>query len=124
MADRTGTTTPYALHHLQARGNFFLQPGAAVYEGMIIGEHNRPNDTDVNAVREKKLTNVRNHGKDENTILASPRMLNIETALEWIDSDELVEVTPDAIRVRKRVLAGNIRGRRADAIEDAQGTAS
>jgi GTP-binding protein len=124
VADRTGVTTPYALHHLQARGNFFLQPGAAVYEGMIIGEHNRPNDTDVNAVREKKLTNVRNHGKDENVMLAVPKVLTIENAMEWIDADELVEVTPDAIRVRKRVLAGNIRGRRADAIEDAQGTAS
>ena len=96
---------------------FFLQPGAPVYEGMIIGEHNRPNDTDVNAVREKKLTNVRNHGKDENVMLAVPKVLTIENAMEWIDADELVEVTPDAIRVRKRVLACNIRERRTDAIE-------
>ncbi len=123
VADRQGVTTPYALHHLQARGVFFLQPGAPVYEGMIIGEHNRPNDTDVNAVREKKLTNVRNHGKDENVMLAVPKVLTIENAMEWIDADELVEVTPDAIRVRKRVLACNIRERRTDAIEDAQGTA-
>jgi GTP-binding protein len=120
VADRTGTATPYALFHLQPRGQFFLSPGADVYEGMIIGEHNRPNDTDVNAIREKKLTNVRNHGKDENTILASPRLLNIETALEWIDSDELVEVTPDSVRVRKRQLACNLRPRREEAIGDAQ----
>jgi GTP-binding protein len=87
---------------------------------MIIGEHNRPNDTDVNAVREKKLSNVRNHGKDENTILASPRSLNIETALEWIDADELVEVTMDSVRVRKRILQCSLRPRREQAIGDAQ----
>ncbi|MFI5302676.1 MAG: translational GTPase TypA, partial [Polyangiales bacterium] len=107
VSDRAGVTTPYALHHLQARGEFFLSPGADVYEGMIIGEHNRPNDTDVNCIREKKLTNVRNHGKDENVMLAVPRMLNIETAMEWIDADELVEVTPDAVRVRKVQLKCN-----------------
>ncbi|HTJ82731.1 MAG TPA: translational GTPase TypA [Polyangiaceae bacterium] len=120
VADRMGTTTPYALHHLQARGSFFLVPGVDVYEGMIIGEHNRPNDTDVNAIKEKKLTNVRNHGKDENVMLAVPRTLTIETAMEWIDADELVEVTPDAVRTRKRILACNVRPRRTDAIEDAQ----
>src|SRR5689334_831945 len=120
VADRAGESTPYALFHLQARGVFFLSPGEKVYEGMIIGEHNRPNDTDVNAIKEKKLTNVRNHGKDENTILLSPRTLTIETAMEWIDADELVEVTPDAVRVRKRILACNLRPRRSEAIEDAQ----
>jgi GTP-binding protein len=121
VCDRAGVTTPYALHHLQPRGEFFLSPGADVYEGMIIGEHNRPNDTDVNAIREKKLTNVRNHGKDENVMLAVPRTLNIETAMEWIDADELVEVTPDAVRVRKIILQCNRRPRREDAIEEAQG---
>jgi GTP-binding protein len=120
VADRTGEVTPYALFHLQPRGVFFLSPGEGVYEGMIIGEHNRPNDTDVNAVREKKLSNVRNHGKDENTILASPRSLNIETALEWIDADELVEVTMDSVRVRKRILQCSLRPRREQAIGDAQ----
>ena len=123
VADRAGVTTPYALHHLQPRGEFFLSPGADVYEGMIIGEHNRPNDTDVNAIREKKLTNVRNHGKDENVMLAVPRVLNIETAMEWIDADELVEVTPDAVRVRKTILKCNLRPRREDAIEEQQGQA-
>jgi GTP-binding protein len=120
VADRTGEATPYALFHLQPRGVFFLSPGEKVYEGMIIGEHNRPNDTDVNAVKEKKLSNVRNHGKDENVALATPRTLTIETAMEWIDADELVEVTPDAVRVRKRILSCNLRPRRSDAIEDAQ----
>jgi len=120
VSDRAGVATPYALHHLQARGSFFLAPGADVYEGMIIGEHNRPNDTDVNPIREKKLSNVRNHGKDENVMLAPPKVLTIETAMEWIDADELVEVTPDAVRVRKQQLKINLRPRRSEAIEDAQ----
>jgi GTP-binding protein len=124
VADRAGVATPYALHHLQARGDFFITPGVAVYEGMIIGEHNRPNDTDVNAIKEKKLSNVRNHGKDENVMLAVPRTLTIETAMEWIDADELVEVTPDAVRVRKRILECNRRERRSDAIEEAQSNAA
>ncbi len=120
VSDRGGVATPYALHHLQPRGSFFLAPGASVYEGMIVGEHNRPNDADVNVIKEKKLSNVRNHGKDENVLLAPPRILNIETAMEWIDADELVEVTPDAVRVRKGILEINKRPRRTEAIEDAQ----
>jgi len=120
VADRAGVATPYALHHLQARGVFFIAPGAEVYEGMIAGQHNRPNDTDVNVSKEKKLSNVRNHGKDENVLLAPPRVLTIETALDWIDADELVEVTPDAVRVRKAILDTSRRPRRSVAIEDAQ----
>ena len=120
VADRAGVSTPYALFHLQPRGSFFISTGLDVYEGMIIGEHNRPNDTDVNAIKEKKLSNVRNHGKDENVLLAPPRILSIETAMEWIDADELVEVTPDAVRVRKQILRVNLRPRREEAIEDAQ----
>jgi len=120
VADRSGVTTPYALHHLQPRGTFFLSTGVNVYEGMIVGEHNRPNDTDVNVTKEKKLSNVRNHGKDENVMLAPPRVLTIETAMEWIDADELVEVTPEAVRVRKQILQINLRPRRSDAIEEAQ----
>jgi GTP-binding protein len=120
VSDRAGVATPYALNHLQARGSFFLSPSAEVYEGMIVGEHNRPNDTDVNVIKEKKLSNVRNHGKDDNVLLAPPRVLTIETAMEWIDADELVEVTPDAIRVRKQELRCNMRSRRSDAIADAQ----
>ena len=120
VSDRQGVTTPYAMHHLQARGSFFMPPGTEVYEGMIVGEHNRPNDTDVNVVREKKLTNVRTAGKDENVALDVPRKFTIETAMEWIDADEMVEVTPDQVRVRKIVLAINMRERRSDAIETAQ----
>ena len=121
VADRAGVATPYALHHLQPRGSFFVSPGVDVYEGMIVGEHNRLNDTDVNVIKEKKLSNVRNHGKDENVLLAPPRVLTIETAMEWIDADELVEVTPDAVRVRKVTLAANMRpARRTEAIEEAQ----
>jgi GTP-binding protein len=120
VADRPGVATPYALHHLQPRGTFFIAPGAEVYEGMVVGEHNRPNDTDVNVIKEKKLSNVRNHGKDENVLLAPPRVLTIETAMEWIDADELVEVTPDGVRVRKGILEINKRPRRSDAIEHAQ----
>ena len=121
VSDRQGVCTPYAMNHLQARGEFFMKPGEAVYEGMIVGEHNRPSDADVNFVREKKQTNVRNHGKDENIALAVPRILSIETAMEWIDADELVEVTPDAVRVRKQILQCNKRSKRADAIEEAAG---
>jgi len=117
VADRPGEATPYALFHLQPRGIFFITPGEKVYEGMIIGEHNRPNDTDVNAVKEKKLSNIRNHGKDENVILDAPQILTIETAMEWIDVDELVEVTPDAVRVRKQILNCNVRPRRSAAQE-------
>jgi GTP-binding protein len=121
VADRAGVATPYALHHLQPRGSFFVSPGTVVYEGMVVGEHNRQNDTDVNVIKEKKLSNVRNHGKDENVALAPPRVLTIETAMDWIDADELVEVTPDAVRVRKAILEINKRPRRSDAIEEAQG---
>jgi GTP-binding protein len=121
VSDRQGLATPYALNHLQPRGTFFVAPGAIVYEGMIVGEHNRPNDTDVNVIKEKKLSNVRNHGKDENVALAPPRALTIETAMDWIDADELVEVTPEAVRVRKAILEVNKRPRRSEAIEEAQG---
>ncbi len=114
VCDRKGSTTPYALFHLQPRGVLFVPSGTAVYEGMVIGEHSRANDLVVNAVREKKLTNIRAAGRDENVVLSAPRKLTIETALEWIDRDEVVEVTPDALRVRKKVLAGNIRPRRDD----------
>ncbi len=112
VADRSGTATPYALFHLQPRGVLLIEPGADVYEGMIIGEHNRVNDLDVNVTREKKLTNIRASGRDENIILAPARSLNIETALEFIDRDELVEIAPDAIRVRKRILSCDKRPRR------------
>jgi GTP-binding protein len=114
VCDRQGRTTAYALFNLQPRGRLFVGPGTAIYEGMIIGEHNRPNDLVVNATREKKLTNIRAAGRDENVILSPHTEHTIETALEWIDRDEIVEVTPDAIRLRKQILAGNVRPRRDD----------
>jgi GTP-binding protein len=112
VADRAGQTIPYALFHLQPRGILFVGPGEPVYEGMIVGEHNRPNDLDVNVSKEKKLTNIRAAGRDENIIISTPRKLTIESALDHIDSDELVELTPDAIRLRKRVLDKRTRPRR------------
>jgi GTP-binding protein len=117
VADRTGVATPYALFHLQPRGVLFIDPGTPVYEGMIIGEHNRDNDLEVNAIREKHLTNVRTAGRDDNVILAPARLQTIETALDFIDRDELLEVTPDAVRIRKRVLNSAKRPRRDDTRE-------
>ncbi|MEW5848760.1 MAG: translational GTPase TypA [Myxococcota bacterium] len=111
VADRVGVTTPYAIYHLQPRGVIFIAPGTDVYEGMIVGEHNRENDLDVNVVREKKLTNIRAAGRDENIILVPPRVLSLEQALGFIDSDELVEVTPKNMRLRKKILAANKRPR-------------
>jgi len=112
VSDRSGTAIPYAIFGLQPRGTMFVPAGVEIYEGMIIGEHNRENDLDVNAAREKKLTNIRAAGKDENILLVPPRQLTIETAMEWIDSDELVEITPDAIRLRKKILECSRRPKR------------
>jgi GTP-binding protein len=109
VADRAGVTTPYALFNLQPRGTLFVVPGVQVYEGMIIGEHSRDNDLNVNVCREKKLTNIRAAGKDDATTLAPPRDMPLERCLEWIRDDEMVEVTPQMIRLRKRVLAANRR---------------
>ncbi|MBX3182602.1 MAG: translational GTPase TypA [Polyangiaceae bacterium] len=114
VADRAGVATPYALFHLEPRGVLFVPAGTEVYEGMIIGEHNRSNDLDVNVTREKKLTNIRASGRDENVVLSPPRTLGIEDALEWVDRDELVEITPAAVRVRKRQLVCNRRPKRDD----------
>jgi GTP-binding protein len=111
IADRMGDAIPYALFSIQERGKLFVAPGTPLYEGMIIGEHAHPNDLDVNASREKKLTNIRAAGRDENVILTPPTEMGLEKALEWIGSDELVEVTPKSIRLRKRMLAFNARYR-------------
>ena len=104
VADRAGVSTPYALFHLQARGVLFVPPGTRVFEGMIVGEHSRDNDLNVNVCREKKLTNVRAAGKDDNILLAPPRQMSLERCLEWIRDDEMIEVTPAAVRLRKRAL--------------------
>jgi GTP-binding protein len=112
VADRAGETTAYALSHLEDRGELFCGAGTAVYEGMIVGENARPADMDVNVTRQKKLTNMRASTADEAIRLTPHRALNLEQALEFINDDELVEVTPGAIRLRKRVLPANQRPRR------------
>ncbi|HVF23678.1 MAG TPA: translational GTPase TypA [Pyrinomonadaceae bacterium] len=109
VADRTGDTTTYALFNLQERGTLFVRPGTKVYEGMIVGENARAVDLDVNAIKEKKLTNMRASTADEAMRLVPPKELSLEQALEFIADDELVEVTPQTIRLRKRVLPANQR---------------
>jgi len=104
MADRSGTSTGFALDNLQLRGELFIGPGEDVYEGMIIGEASRPDEMVVNPTKAKELTNIRTHSHDEAVKLAAPRRPTLETAIEWIAEDELVEVTPAAIRIRKRHL--------------------
>jgi GTP-binding protein len=114
VADRVGETTTYALYNLQERGMLFVRPGTRVYEGMIVGENARPVDLDVNAIKEKKLTNMRASTADEAMRLVPPKELSLEQALEFIGDDELVEVTPETIRLRKRVLAANQRPKRKE----------
>ena len=109
VADRTGGATAYAIWNLQERGEIFIEPTAPVYEGMIIGENARAADMDVNVTKEKKQTNMRSSGADEAVRLIPPRKLGLEQAIEWINDDELVEVTPQSIRLRKRILAANMR---------------
>jgi GTP-binding protein len=104
IADRQGQVTAYALDNLQQRGELFVQPGDDVYEGMVVGENARNDEMVVNAVRAKEKTNIRTHSHDDATKLAAPRIHTLETAIEWIADDELVEVTPKAIRIRKRYL--------------------
>ncbi|HLL51960.1 MAG TPA: EF-Tu/IF-2/RF-3 family GTPase, partial [Myxococcaceae bacterium] len=109
VSDRQGDTVPYALFSIQERGALFVGAGVQVYEGMVIGEHSHPSDLNVNACREKKLTNIRAAGRDENVILTPPREMGLEKALEWIAPDELVEVTPKSVRMRKKQLSVNER---------------
>jgi GTP-binding protein len=109
IADRAGTTTTYALDGLQERGVLFLGPGNEVYEGIIVGEHSRDNDLDVNAVREKKLTNMRASSADDAIRLVPFKPQNLEQAIEFINEDELVEVTPKSLRLRKKILQSNRR---------------
>ncbi|HEY3066334.1 MAG TPA: translational GTPase TypA [Methylomirabilota bacterium] len=109
VADRGGRTTAYAIDHLQARGVMFIGPGEQVYEGQVVGENSRDNDLDVNITKEKKLTNMRSSTADEGIKLTPPRVMNLEQCLEWIREDELLEVTPKSLRLRKRQLAGRRR---------------
>jgi GTP-binding protein len=109
ISDRAGRATAYAIEHLQPRGILFVAPGEEVYEGMVVGEHARDSDLDVNITREKKLTNMRASTAEELVRLVPPRVMNLEQALEFIKQDELVEVTPGAFRLRKRILQANRR---------------
>jgi len=112
VADRAGSTTAYALYGVQERGELFVGPGIEVYEGMVVGENARDNDLDVNIVREKKLTNMRSSTADEAIRLVPHKNLNLEQAIEFIADDELVEVTPKSLRLRKKILQANKRPRR------------
>ncbi|MXY37098.1 MAG: translational GTPase TypA [Dehalococcoidia bacterium] len=111
VADRPGKATAYAIYNLQERGEIFISPGTQVYEGMIIGENARPSDMDVNVAKEKKLTNMRAAAADDALRLVPPRLLNLEQSIEFINDDELVEVTPGSIRLRKRILGATPRAR-------------
>ncbi len=109
VADRPGTATTYAMYNLQERGELFIRPGTRVYQGMIIGENAKTVDLDVNVTKEKKLTNMRSSTADEAIRLVPFRELSLEQALEFINEDELVEITPESIRLRKKILAANQR---------------
>ena len=113
ISNSDGETIQYALFYLQDRGTLFVDPGVKVYVGMILGEHSRDNDLEVNPIKEKKLTNIRAAGKDEALLLIPPRKMSLEQAIAYIEDDELVEVTPGAIRLRKRYLDPNERKRHA-----------
>jgi len=122
VADRRGPTTGFALMNLQERGQMFVAPGVEVYEGMIVGENSRAEDLDVNATKEKKLTNMRSSTSDELVRLIPPRPLSLEQALELIRDDECVEVTPASIRLRKAELSAT--KRQSSASRKARGLAS
>lgn len=111
ISGNRGAVTPYAAFNLQSRGELFVSPGDQVYEGMIVGEHNRENDLVVNIIREKHLTNVRASGSDENIILVPVSKLTLERAITYIEDDELIEITPKTIRLRKALLTENERKR-------------
>ncbi len=114
VADRSGRATAYAIFHLQSRGAFFIGEGTQVYEGMIVGENSRPVDIDINVTKEKKLTNIRAAGADEALRLVPPRILSLEGALEFINEDELAEVTPSSLRLRKKILEAARRPKRKE----------
>ncbi|WP_028972493.1 translational GTPase TypA [Spirochaeta cellobiosiphila] len=109
VADRQGKAVPYAIYNLEPRGKMFIQAGDVVYEGMVVGEHNRDNDLDVNPTKEKKLSNMRASGRDENVVLTPVVPLTLEQALNFIRADEMVEITPQSIRLRKTILGAQQR---------------
>ena len=112
VSNSDGETSAYALWNLEDRGSMFITGNVKIYEGMIIGEHNRPNDLEVNALKAKQLTNIRAAGKDEAVKLTTPRKMSLEQAIAYIEDDELVEVTPKSIRLRKQVLNPSFRKKR------------
>ena len=105
VSDRQGNAVSYALFHLEPRGRLLITPGEPVYEGMIVGEHNKGNDINVNPCKEKKLTNMRASGKDESIVCTPIKPMTLERALHMIKDDEMVEVTPKSIRLHKRTLS-------------------
>ena len=109
LADRQGNAVAYALFNLEPRGRLFIVPGDPVYEGMIVGEHNRENDINVNPCKEKKLSNMRAAGKDENVNLTPAKPMNLEHAIDFIREDEMLEVTPKSLRLRKTILSAQQR---------------
>jgi len=109
VADRGGEAVAFAIFNLQDRSTMFVKPGDPVYEGMVVGENSRPSDMDVNITKEKKLTNMRTTASDEMIRLEPPRQITLELALEYIEDDELIEVTPSSIRLRKRALGATER---------------
>jgi len=119
ISNENGEAVAYALWYLQERGRMFVNPGEKLYEGMIIGIHSRENDLVVNPIKTKKLTNIRAAGKDDAILLTPPIELTLEYAVEFIADDELVEVTPQSIRIRKRYLTENERKRMSRAAESA-----
>ncbi|MCC6579743.1 MAG: translational GTPase TypA [Phycisphaeraceae bacterium] len=121
VATETGRVTSYALDSLYDRGTFFVEPGQQIYEGQIVGEHCKDNDITVNVARAKQLTNVRNATKEENNRLKAPRQINLEAALEYIEDDELVEITPESIRIRKRNLKEADRRRESRRVASLEG---
>jgi GTP-binding protein len=123
ISNSDGEAVQYSLWYLQERGTLFVDPGMKIYVGMILGEHSRDSDLDVNAIKEKKLTNIRAAGKDEAMLLIPPRRMSLEQAIAYIEDDELVEVTPGAIRLRKRYLDPNERKRFEKRSSEAQAVA-
>ena len=109
VADRAGKVNTYASLAMVDRGELFLEVGTPVYEGMIVGENSRNNDLDVNVTKEKKLTNMRASGADDALLLMPPKAMNLEQSIEFIKEDELVEITPKSIRLRKKILPANKR---------------
>jgi GTP-binding protein len=122
IADRAGVVTPFAMIGLQERGSFFVQPTSEVYAGMVIGENSRADDMEVNITKEKKLTNMRASSSDEFQSLTPPKKLSLEECLEFAREDECVEVTPEAVRIRKVELDPNVRARAVSARKNASKT--